>query len=195
MVQKAQTEVGLIHPLPCWGNVQFWRQLVRHRTLVVPMETAQRQSFRNRYTIDGPNGAQTMTIPLAAFSAEATMFSVQPQANSPWPRNHFKALQTTYGSAPYWEPLSHELEALYLQPTPGLYAFNLRALLWITYTLELDVQVVLADQPEPWEPLESSHLKPWPQVFDDRHGFRANLCILDLVFNLGRAAGSYLLID
>jgi hypothetical protein len=195
MVQEAQDEKILIHPLPCWGSVPFWRQLVRHHTLVVPLETAQRQSFRNRYAIDGPNGAQTLTIPLAAFSADETMFTVKPQANSPWARQHFKALETTYGSAPYWDSLAAELQDLYRLQPHGLYHFNLKAMLWICHNLDLNIRVVLADQPESWTPIAGSPLTPWPQVFDDRHGFRSDLCILDLLFNLGREATSYLLND
>ena len=33
---------------------------------------------------------------------------------------------------------------------------------------------------------------PYPQVFDSKHGFIANLSIIDLIFNMGYEASDYL---
>ena len=193
MVQ-AEEESILIHPLPYWGDLAFWKAAVQVQTLVVPPEPAMRQTFRNRCSIDGPNGAQLLSIPLQSFSEDTTTFGQQTKDPKSWTKQHLKSIATTYGSSPWYDSLKAELEGLYAPPIPGLAAFNLRIFWWVTSVLELDIRVVLADEPEPWENLENTGNKPYPQVFDDRHGFREHLCILDVLCNLGRETASYLLI-
>ena len=193
MVQEEKESI-LIHPLPYWGDVAFWRAVVKVNTLVVPPEPAVRQTFRNRCTIDGPNGAQMLSIPLKQFSPGATTLSQQTTDPAGWGKQHLKSIATTYGSSPWFDSLEAEIKALYASPIPSLAAFNLRIFLWVTGVLDLNIRVVLADEQEAWEALDTGSIKPYPQVFDDRHGFRPNLSILDVLCNLGRETSSYLLI-
>ena len=142
----------------------------------------------NRYNIAGPNNIQTLTVPITQDDKHNPITQVRINYNENWIRDHKHAWQTAYGKSPFFEFYDYRFWSI------------------------LDAQpVMLADLLYPWNQLlfaqlgmslfESTsketqqniiQIKPYPQVFDVKFGFRSEVSAIDLLFNQGPIAKEYL---
>lgn len=164
----------------------------------------QKQTYRNRQYIYGPNGKMLLNIPIdhAHRRSGAEKYKeVKIENNYDWQRIHWKSLETAYRSSPFFEFYEDELLPLYESKFDYLYDFNLECLAVIKDCLQLDKQerfteeFLSADQlPNPIKDARefirakrnpAFNLPYYDQVFTEKHGFIPNLSILDLLFNTG----------
>lgn len=142
----------------------------------------------NRYNIAGPNNIQTLTVPITQDDKHNSITQVRINYNENWIRDHKHAWQTAYGKSPFFEYYDYRFWSI------------------------LDAQpVMLSDLIYPWNQLlfaqlglsssESTsketqqniiQIKPYPQVFDVKFGFRSEVSGIDLLFNQGPLAKEYL---
>jgi hypothetical protein len=142
----------------------------------------------NRYNIAGPNNIQTLTVPITQDDKHNPLTQVRINYNENWIRDHKHAWQTAYGKSPFFEYYDYRFWSI------------------------LDAQpVMLADLIYPWNQLLFTQLglssfeptskeiqqniiqiKPYPQVFDVKFGFRSEVSGIDLLFNQGPLAKEYL---
>jgi hypothetical protein len=142
----------------------------------------------NRYNIAGPNNIQTLTVPITQDDKHNPLTQVRINYNENWIRDHKHAWQTAYGKSPFFEYYDYRFWSI------------------------LDAQpVMLSDLIYPWNQLlfaqlglnsfESTskeiqqniiQIKPYPQVFDVKFGFRSEVSGIDLLFNQGPLAKEYL---
>lgn len=142
----------------------------------------------NRYNIAGPNNIQTLTVPITQDDKHNPITQVRINYNENWIRDHKHAWQTAYGKSPFFEYYDYRFWSI------------------------LDAQpLMLADLIYPWNQLlftqlglssfESTsneiqqdiiQIKPYPQVFDVKFGFRSEVSGIDLLFNQGPLAKEYL---
>lgn len=142
----------------------------------------------NRYNIAGPNNIQTLTVPITQDDKHNPITQVRINYNENWIRDHKHAWQTAYGKSPFFEYYDYRFWSI------------------------LDAQpVMLSDLIYPWNQLlfaqlglnsfESTskeiqqniiQIKPYPQVFDVKFGFRSEVSGIDLLFNQGPLAKEYL---
>jgi hypothetical protein len=142
----------------------------------------------NRYNIAGPNNIQTLTVPITQDDKHNPLTQVRINYNENWIRDHKHAWQTAYGKSPFFEYYDYRFWSI------------------------LDAQpVMLADLIYPWNQLLFAQLglssfeptskeiqqniiqiKPYPQVFDVKFGFRSEVSGIDLLFNQGPLAKEYL---
>jgi hypothetical protein len=142
----------------------------------------------NRYNIAGPNNIQTLTVPITQDDKHNPITQVRINYNENWIRDHKHAWQTAYGKSPFFEYYDYRFWSI------------------------LDAQpVMLADLIYPWNQLLFAQLglipfaststeiqqniiqiKPYPQVFDLKFGFRSEVSGIDLLFNQGPLAQEYL---
>ena len=142
----------------------------------------------NRYNIAGPNNIQTLTVPITQDDKHNPITQVRINYNENWIRDHKHAWQTAYGKSPFFEYYDYRFWSI------------------------LDAQpLMLADLIYPWNKLlftqlglssfESTsneiqqdiiQIKPYPQVFDVKFGFRSEVSGIDLLFNQGPLAKEYL---
>lgn len=142
----------------------------------------------NRYNIAGPNNIQTLTVPITQDDKHNPITQVRINYNENWIRDHKHAWQTAYGKSPFFEYYDYRFWSI------------------------LDAQpVMLADLIYPWNQLLFAQLgfipfaststeiqqniiqiKPYPQVFDLKFGFRSEVSGIDLLFNQGPLAKEYL---
>jgi len=67
-------------------------------------ENYQKRSFRNRAIIWGPNGKQTLNVPLKKGKhQQCSIREVEIAYYENWPKQHCQALKSAYGSTPYFE--------------------------------------------------------------------------------------------
>ncbi|MAD97060.1 MAG: hypothetical protein CMB99_07005 [Flavobacteriaceae bacterium] len=165
----------------------------------------QKQSYRNRCFITGPNGKQLLNIPVKTDSSKGKQQTkdIKVENNVTWQKEHFRALQVTYRSSPFFDLLEADLAPIFERKYEYLYDLNMDTFHFVMDTLEIeksfefteDYQIDIAQD---YRPLAQKKFTPptsnkkYIQLFDDRNGFLENLSILDLLFMEGPSTTLYL---
>jgi hypothetical protein len=166
-----------------------------------------KQSIRNRYHILTANGVEALSIPVKRTGGlHVSTANVAIEHRKPWLRTHLRTLQAAYGSAPFYIHYIDAVTALLSKPVETLgELFSETFDKWCTLlgfappytvhshflegTFHFDLRLKIKYP----EDFPASILPPiYPQVFEDRHPFAANLSVIDLLFNEGPAALSVL---
>lgn len=187
--------------LPYWPPAAWLALTWRPITITLEAhEHYQKGTYRNRCHLGTANGVQRLSIPLASGKhQQLPIREVRIAHHEHWQRQHWRAICSAYGNAPYFAHYAPEIEAFYQTPTPYLFDFNWTILTWLCkkmrhpatfvfsqqYALEAvesDARnVILPDAAVP----DTLHLLPYPQHFQDRFGFRPNLSALDVLLCCG----------
>lgn len=151
-------------------------------------EHYQKQTIRNRCTIDSPNGPLNLSIPIDKSNfveGKCLMKDVRISTHLDWQHQHWYALETSYFNSPFFEYLQDGFRPFYERPWTFLIDFN-EALTAKCYEL-LDIPFI-PQRTEAYTgitPTPAFPSKPYYQVFQQKHGFIPNLSIIDLIFNMG----------
>jgi len=191
--------------------LEYWAAIMQYSELVIEAhENYQKQSYRNRCRILGPNGIQDLNIPIAKSGEKKTPIAeVQIYDDALWQKIHWKSIETAYNSSPFFLYYADYFEDLYKQKQRGLFDFNKGIIESIFEILELNQKLsftesYIKDYDDATDLRDGIHPKkktafqeqckntPYIQVFSERHGFIPNLSILDLIFNMGPEAEAYL---
>ena len=174
-------------------------------------ENYQKQSWRNRCYILGPQGPQMLQVPVVhgcrtegAFPSALNICTVRVDYSTPWVLRTQRALDTAYQTSAYYDYYRDEVFALMDAQPETLWELNLSLIRWCLrrcgVACELEPTTSFAARgalPDDYRyvlhpKLPSSVLadlgleKPYYQVFRDRMGgFTPGLSILDLLFNEG----------
>ena len=165
-----------------------------------------KQTYRNRASIYSANGKLDLNVPVQHGSKNHTpMKDVRISYEADWQRLHWSSLQTAYRSSAYFEYYEDDFAPFYQQPFEWLFDFNEAQLELLLRLLKIEKKVgVTAGYREDYpaatdfravihpkrKPLKGG--KPYYQVFEARHGFIADLSIIDLLFNHGPQSKGYL---
>ena len=164
----------------------------------------QKQTFRNRTEICGPNGRLKLTIPIVHSKSEKQQKENEVLiANATdWQKHHWKSICTAYRSSPFFEFYEADLAHFYEKKATHLIDFNLAL---IQKTMEL-IETPFSFEIVGWDEkkyqrmdflinakkMSNDKLGHYTQVFENKNGFLGNLSILDVLFNLGPETPSYL---
>lgn len=165
----------------------------------------QKQTYRNRCEIHGANGVLKLSIPILHQKKgyKQKDWEVQVFQENRWKKEHWKSLEAAYRSSPYFEFYEDDFAPFYQKDIPALMTFNLAILQKIFEVLEWEWKVEVLEE-LPSEPVATEKLlnakngvdpKYFPhyhQVFETKNGFIPNLSTIDLLFNLGPEASTYL---
>lgn len=185
----------------------------RYKTILIEQhENYRKRTYRNRCIILGANGVLPLSVPLKKGKNQQQPIrsvKIAQDDHQNWQHQHWKSIQAAYGRAPFWDFYADELRDVLFEPTPYLFDLNWQLLTVILELLQIDLPLALSDtfQKQPpthikdarnWLLPNQSNLsiqgftgldfKPYPQVFENRFGFVANLSILDLMFCYGPQA-------
>ncbi len=167
-------------------------------------ENYSKGSWRNRCLIAGANGPQILSIPLRkGKNRQMPIQQVRIAYDEDWQAQHWQTLRSAYGRAPFFEHFAPEMEPLYHTRIETLWEWNLQLLrvLYNCFGLRPNWQLTQSWQEQapagivdlrnaihPKKPLPPSIAVPgpYPQVFEDKHGFLPNLSSLDLLMCQGR---------
>ena len=173
-----------------------------------------KQSYRNRCLIPTANGVLNLSIPVAKNGLHhCPIQAVQLDYSQPWQRTHWRALETAYNTSPFFLYYRDYIEPFFVQQQiQTLWEFNQKLfdtvlkLLGITksyayttcYKASYDDSVLdLRQEIHPKKRTEKKYpyreLIPYRQVFFNRFGFIPNMSCLDLLFNEGKWAKTYLM--
>ncbi|MFM9945411.1 MAG: WbqC family protein [Bacteroidia bacterium] len=156
-------------------------------------EKFEKQTYRSRFEIAGPNGRQLLSIPLIHKSTHAFMAEVQVDYSHNWNVKHWRSIETAYRRAPFFEFYAHYFMPLFTKKYFLLAELNLEALKIIFKILKSEPEIKIQTDFTKTLNLEIVfNPKPYFQVFEEKNGFLHNLSILDLVFNQGPSVMDYM---
>lgn len=100
-----------------FGSVEHYRLLAKHPRVIIDIgEHYERQSYRTRTRIVGPNSVQDLTVQIARRSGEKMpMHTVGLSYAETWPQQHVHAIRSAYGNTPWFIHFIDGIEAVVLQ--------------------------------------------------------------------------------
>lgn len=192
-------------PVVNWCKYSFQKKYI----ILHASETYQKMSFRNRAVICGSNGLINLSVPIENGRNQKTAFKdIKIAYRDNWSSNHWRSIVSCYSKSPFFDYYSHGLQEILQQKHIYLFDLNLQALEWLKKVLRFPAEIIVVkeekmaghqnfaeDATNTWLPKnfqQDGNLIRYAQVFEDRIGFQPNVSILDLLFNMGPAAGKLL---
>lgn len=161
-------------------------------------ETYQKQSCRTRCNVMTANGIQTLTIPVIKTNGNHTLTKdIEISYKEAWQQIHLRCLESAYRKSAYFDYYFPYFEKIYKQKFNTLIELNdycLKTILKLLkvkkeYSYTEDFEKIVDDKDYRISLSKNNYnnfeMKPYYQVFADRHGFVSNLSIVDLLFNEG----------
>jgi len=158
----------------------------------------------------GANGVMALSIPVKKERGKKNYFrDIRIDYDTSWRKIHWRSLVASYATSPFFEYIADEIFPFYEKSYDFLIDLNYQLLEYTLGFLGLHTELKYSEAFTPLiskqDPRHFIHPKKnqavvdpgflpleYHQVFSDRLGFRANLSILDLIFNEGPNALSYL---
>ena len=178
--------------------------------LIEGHENYSKQTYRNRCKIYAPGGVLHLSVPVERGSFHKVKVSeLKIDYSKPWINLHLRALRTAYNSSAFYEFYIDDIERTLRKNHKKLIDLNTEILLLVLSMLEIENKPVITEEylaeptsqtdyrdsfsPKKEDPLFIESMPEYFQVFSPEKGFVPNLSILDLIFNKGPEAYSYLL--
>ncbi|MCQ2224337.1 MAG: WbqC family protein [Paludibacteraceae bacterium] len=178
--------------------VSYYRALAGSgNALIEQCDHYHKQTYRNRCRIMTGNGVMELSVPVLKSGNKVAVRDLKIAYVESWQQVHWRAIASAYNSSPFFEYYRDDFEPFYTKKTEYLIDFNMglmevvNGLVGIKTPISLSEEYVptpsacidLRDSFSPKNPnLEE---KTYYQVFDQKYGFKPDLSILDLLFNMG----------
>ena len=190
-----------------FSPISQYAAFVHAKEIVFEMDdNFQKQSYRNRCYIFNTNGRQILNIPVkhAISSARKKTKDTLLEKGTSWQDQHFRSLKTAYSNSPFFEFYVDDLAPLFEKKYTYLQDVNIDTFLFVSEALQIDsdfkktssyTEVLKSNDFRNLAAIKTQPknlVKPYIQMFDDKHGFLPNLSILDLLFMEGPNAISFL---
>jgi hypothetical protein len=190
-----------LHYLP---NIAYFQTIARADEVILERhEHFVKQTYRNRCLINAANGPTTLIIPLSEKHGNTPVTSLRIDYSQKWLNNHWRAIQSAYGNAPFFEYYADDLHRVLFKRSILLYDLNYElltmCLAWLKLTVPFKETKGYEKQPlspvtdlrsviHPKKELLETFYTPvaYVQVFGKK--FVPNLSIIDLVFCQGPGA-------
>ena len=147
------------------------------------------------------NGIQTLTVPVVKVNGNHTLTKdIEISYKESWQQVHLRCLESAYRKSAYFDYYFPYFEKIYKQKFSTLIELNdycLKVILKLIkvkkeYSYTEDFEKIIGNNDYrvslSKDETNKKEMKPYYQVFADRHGFISNLSIVDLLFNEGPAA-------
>lgn len=186
--------------------VEYYSKLCLYDQIFVEQhDHYMKQTYRNRCTIAGPDGEIALSIPtVKPESLKCPMKDIRISDHGNWRHLHWNAIESAYNSTPFFEYYKDEFHPFYEKRYEFLADFNEELCRIVCELIDIQPQIQRTteyktefvaeeyDFRETIHPKKDFHLVDrdfipcsYYQVFEERNGFRANLSIIDLLFNMG----------
>lgn len=163
-----------------------------------------KQTYRNRCYIAAANGKLALNIPIVHQKKGNSVpySSIQIDHSQAWATQHLKSITSAYKSSPFFDYYVDDLASLFQEIPETLMEWNIKTYLWCMKQLYVPIDSIRYTSSYQQDPT-AHHLitakktssfkqEKYMQVFQEKHDFIPELCVLDLIFNLGPSARVYL---
>ena len=190
-------------------TIQYMAFLARHDIVAIEQyETFPKQTFRNRSVIATGNGTLMLNVPVTRPNGNHTMTGdMTVSYHEPWNVRHWRAIVSAYNAAPYFLYYRDGIEEILLKRHEHLIELNDELLKYLLKKMKIECSLeyttsYLQSSVNIWDlrnsltakrRLQGQTFPSYSQVFVNRHGFLPNISVIDLLFNLGPEAKTYLL--
>ena len=172
-----------------------------HQVIVEKHEHFIKQTYRNRYYILTAQGTFPLTVPIIHSTQKQSIDQTTIDYSQKWQNNHWRAIESAYRNAPFFEFYEQDLRKILYQKHDSLFNLNYQSLSFCLRAMGLSVSlsetvtyehttestiVDLRDQLSAKKTyLDRTFYRPVPyyQVFGS--AFAANLSAIDLLFCMG----------
>ena len=192
--------------LPYFGNIEFFHVLMKSEEAIFEIwDTYPKQTFRNRTVILGANGPLNLSVPvIKPNGSKSKTCEIRIDYTDDWQKNHIKSIESAYKNSPFYDYFDREIMALINSKEELLIDKNQKILEFVSKTFCIDTNTSISesyikdsnlhDYRQILSPKKKTDFKTheYIQVFSDRFEFQNNLSILDLLFNEGPNAISFL---
>ena len=168
-------------------------------------ETYHKQTYRNRCCVMTANGVESLSVPVMKVNGNHTMTKDMVLSPiEPWQHIHSRCLESAYKAAPYFDHYYDYLKPIFEGHFERLIDLNDAALAAVLKMLKVKKEIVHTtdyvreaenDLREAFSPKKANENDAFPeynQVFGTKFPFAPDLSVLDLVFNEGPEAVTYL---
>ncbi len=175
-------------------------------------ETYQKQTYRTRCSILSGNGPLVLNIPVLrdnVLGHKVEIAKIKIDYSTDWVIQHKRALEAAYKSSPFFEYYMDDIYAIYDKKHETLFDLNMSFIKYFAEVLSIETPILLTQNFNEEAGLNLKEIiqpkykgvsmlkefkmeKPYWQVFSTKQGFVPNLSILDLLFNEGPNAISFL---
>ena len=190
----------------CAASVRCYAAAIKSGALLVDLDECRLplRHSHHRYRIDGPNGVQTLTVPLVGSTNNmmTPLRDVLISEHGDWRRLHWGALFSAYGRSPYFDYVADDLDRVINGGQRYLHEFNRQLHEVIVEFMDLPITTrylsmgempdagvvdlrgrIGMKKPDTLAMANVPYSQMWTQT---RQGFEAELSILDLMMNMGR---------
>lgn len=196
----------LLHP-SYFTSIEQMAAVAQAEKVVFEVEdNYQKQTYRNRTFIAHSNGILLLNIPIKhdKTGKRQKTKEVIVENDFPWQEQHWKSLQSAYRTSPFFEYYEDEMEHLFTEPVEGLMAHNHKIFDLLCELIGIDVEISKTTSFEKNPEITDLRIligakrksdfkaEEYTQVHGANHPFLPNLSVLDLLFNEGPNALSYL---
>lgn len=180
--------------------IPWFTAALRHTHIILDLhEHYTKQTWRNRCTIITANGLMNLVIPVKHAGNHTPVKDILLDYATNWQRVHWHAIRSAYGKSPFFEFYADAFDTLYSCQPRFLHEWNTLCLDLITNCAKLPLSIGFsAEYCEPSDTISdyrqafvpgkvyaAAYHPKYLQVFQERHGFRTGLSILDLLFCAG----------
>ncbi len=164
-----------------------------------------KQTYRNRCYILSSHGVHLLSVPVYEGSRHKVQIKdVRIDYSKRWQQVHKRALVSSYRCSPYFDFFYEPIEKIISRNYEFLWDLNLELMNSLIKMMKLRKKLKFSEEfaPVSDEPHDFRYrlepgkklfeYKPYLQVFSPATGFVPNLSIIDLIFNQGPDAESYL---
>jgi hypothetical protein len=201
MTGKILLSTAYLPPVEYFTHIKNYEELFIERE-----ENYLKQSYRNRCYILSADGPQLLTIPVYTGSLHKTpVKDIRIDYSKRWQQIHSGALKSSYNSSPYFQFYFDTIERIIQSNYKFLLDLNMELLVAILRMLKTEIKISYTIEFEPVagnngdfrytiSPKRNSiyNAKEYLQVFRGANGFVPGLSIVDLIFNMGPEAISYI---
>ena len=191
----------------CAASMRCYAAAIQAGTLLVDLDETRLplRHSHHRYRVDGPNGIQTLTVPLVGSTNNmmTPLRDVLISEHGDWRRLHWGALYSAYGRSPYFDYVADDLSRIIHGNQRYLHEFNAQLHGLIVDFMDLPLVTRYPDKlPAHDQEGGVADLRgriamkrpdslpianvPYYQMWQGRDDFKADLSILDLMMNMGR---------
>ena len=195
---------ALLHPT-YFPSISHFAVMAQSDKIYFEMEdNFQKQTNRNRMYIYSPNGIQMLNIPVKhSSSGNQKTRDIQLETAFDWQKQHFKSLEAAYRNSPFFEFFEEDLKPIFEKKHTYLMDLNLQTIEIVSKCLGFKFEAVTTEEyfATPFQTdfrtlangkKDTYQFAFYPQVFEEKFGHINNLSVLDLLFNEGRHALTYL---
>lgn len=196
----------ILHPT-YFPSIETFVAIVSASSVVFEIcDNYQKQTYRNRCYIYAANGKLQLSVPVIYTQKNRQLYQDVQIANTyNWQDIHFKSLESAYRTSPFYEYYIDDLKPLFTKQYDSILEFNLACFEVICDALQLDITINKTTEFKKnyTDNLDlrglvnakkdtAQQFDNYTQVFSSKHGYINNLSILDLLFNEGPSALTYL---